>query len=152
MTTMIQGSQLRNLHFGSAPISKAYGTVAAETKILFTVSGGRVAVTSMFGLVTTAMTVANTVKLQCNPTTGDTCDIAVATDLGTTDTAAGTTIGFGQGTTAAPALLRCGYWHGTLILPVGDIEQVTTGTNPDGGITWYLTYVPYDDGATVVAA
>jgi len=150
MTAIIQGSQLRNLVLGNTPISKSTGTLAATTVPLFTIAGGRVAITSLYGLVGTAITVANSYKLQMNPTTGDSTDINAATDIGTTDTAAGTTLGFGQGTTAAPALLRGGFWHGLLILPVGQIESVSAGT--DGEITWYLTYVPYDDGATVVAA
>ena len=33
----------------------------------------------------------------------------------------------------------------------GTIEQVTA-TGADGGITWLLTYVPVEDGATIVAA
>lgn len=150
MTAMIQASQMRNLVLGSAPISKSTGTLAATTVPLFTIAGGRVAITSLYGLVGTSITVANSYKLQMNPTAGDTTDINAATDIGTTDTVAGTTIGFGQGTTAAPALIKGGYWHGVLILPVGQIESVSAGT--DGEITWYLTYVPYDSGATVVAA
>lgn len=151
MTTMIQGSQLRNLLLGGTPISKSTGTLAATTVPLFTIAGGRVMVTSLFGLVGTAITVANSYKLQNNPTTGDTTDICAATDIGTTDSAAGTIIGFGQGTTAAPPLLKGGYnIPAGLILPVGQIESVSAGT--DGEITWYLTYVPFDDGATIVAA
>lgn len=150
MSVLIQGTELRNLLFGNAPISKSTGTLAATTVPLFTIAGGRVAITSMYGLVGTSITVANSYKLQNNPTTGDTTDICVATDIGTTDTAAGTTLGFGQGTTAAPALIKGGFWHGVLILPVGQIESVSAGT--DGEITWYLTWVPYDAGATIVAA
>lgn len=144
------GKAQRTLLLGSAPISKSTGTLAATTVPLFTIAGGRVAITSMFGLVGTSITVANSYKLQMNPTAGDTTDINAATDIGTTDTVAGTTLGFGQGTTAAPALLKGGFWHGLLVLPVGQIESVSAGT--DGEITWYLTYVPIDDGATVVAA
>lgn len=151
MSTIIQGPQLRNLLLGNTPISKGTGTLAATTVALFTIAGGRVLVTSMFGLVTTSITVANSYKLQINPTTGDTTDICAATDIGTTDSAAGTIIGFGQGTTAAPPLLKGGYSiPAPLPLPVGQIEHVSAGT--DGAITWYLTYVPFDDGATVVAA
>lgn len=144
------GISYRNMLLGNGPVSKATGTLAATTVPLFTIAGGRVMVTSIYGLVTTAITVANSYKLQNNPTTGDTTDMCAATDIGTTDTAAGTTLGFGQGTTAAPALLRGGFWHGYLILPVGQIESVSAGT--DGDITWYVTWVPYDVGATLVAA
>lgn len=150
MSTLLKGSELRQLQYGKGPVSKSTGTLAATTVALFTIAGGRVAITSMWGLVGTSITVANSYKLQMNPTTGDTTDINAATDIGTTDTAAGTILGFGQGTTAAPALLKGGYWHGSLVLPVGQIESVSAGT--DGEITWYVTWVPMDDAATLVAA
>jgi hypothetical protein len=151
MSVLIQGTELRQLRYGNGPISKATGTLAATTVALFTIAGGRVAITSMFGLVTTSITVANSYKLQNNPTTGDTTDMTAATDIGTTDSLAGTVLGFGQGTTAAPPLLKGGYnLPADIILPVGQIEHVSAGT--DGAITWYLTWVPYDTGATIVAA
>lgn len=149
-TSPTSAIQHRNLLLGKDFASKATGTLAATTVPLFTIAGGRVLITSMFGLVTTAITVANSYKLQSNPTTGDTTDICAATDIGTTDTAAGTILGFGQGTTAAPAILRGGYWHGLLPVAVGQIESVSAGT--DGDITWYVSWVPYDTGATLVAA
>lgn len=149
MSVIVQGSQLRNLLFGNAPISKATGTLAATTVALFTVAGGRVAVTSLFGVVTTSITVANSYKLQINPTAGDTSDIVAATDIGTTDTVAGTVLGF-DGAPASSIVKGAGGLARPLFLPVGQIEHVSAGT--DGAITWYLTYVPYDDGATVVAA
>lgn len=149
MSVIVQGSQLRNLLFGNAPISKATGTLAATTVALFTVAGGRIAVTSLFGVVTTSITVANSYKLQINPTTGDTSDIVAATDIGTTDTTAGTVLGF-DGAPASSIVKGAGGLARPLFLPVGQIEHVSAGT--DGAITWYLTYVPYDDGATVVAA
>ena len=149
MSVIVQGSQLRNLLFGNAPISKATGTLAATTVALFTVAGGRVAVTSLFGVVTTSITVANSYKIQINPTAGDTSDIVAATDIGTTDTTAGTVIGF-DGAPASSIVKGAGGLARPLFLPAGQIESVSAGT--DGAITWYLTYVPYDDGATVVAA
>jgi hypothetical protein len=133
-------------------VSKAYTPLVVETKTLFTVSGLCV-ITSFLGEVTTAITAANTVKLQANPTTGTTKDIFAATDLGTTDTPAGNIISFDAltgdtpetGPGIAPMLTR---W---LAVAAGTIEQVTA-TGADGGITWYLTYVPIAAGATIVAA
>jgi hypothetical protein len=150
MSVLEDGVAYRKMLLGVNRASKATGTLAATTVALFTIAGGRVMVTNIYGLVTVSITVANSYKLQNNPTAGDTTDINAATDIGTTDTVAGTTLGFGQGTTAAPALLKGGYWHGHLILPVGQIESVSAGT--DGDITWYVDWVPYDVGATLVAA
>lgn len=133
-------------------VSKAYTPLVVETKTLFTISGLCI-LTSVFGKVTTAITVANTVKLQANPTTGTTKDIFAATDLGTTDTPAGSLIGF-PGLTGDTPLFGVGVAPlSTRLLAVdaGTIEQVTA-TGADGGITWYLTYLPIEDGATIVAA
>jgi hypothetical protein len=151
MSTLIQGSELRNLLFGRGPVSKSTGTLAATTVALFTIAGGQVAVTALYGVVGTAITVANSYKLQMNPTTGDTKDINAATDIGTTDTAAGTIIGFGQGTTAAPALVLGGpIIPVPFVCPVGQVESVSAGT--DGEITWHCYWVPLTVGATLVAA
>lgn len=149
MSTIIQGVELRSLLLGRPPISKSTGTLAATTVPLFTVAGGRVAVTSLIGVVGTSITVANSYKLQMNPTAGDTSDIVAATDIGTTDTTAGTVLGF-DGAPASSIVKGAGGLARPLYLPAGQIESVSAGT--DGEITWYLTYVPYDDGATIVAA
>ena len=153
MSTIVSGSQFRNLILGGAPVLKSTGTLAATTVALYTVAGGRVMITSMYGLVTTSITVANSYKLQVNPTTGDTQDLCAATDIGTTDTLAGSILQFGLATTTAPAkLISIGYGNSRLntVVPVGQIESVSAGT--DGVISWYVTWIPMDDGATLVAA
>lgn len=152
MSTLIQGDQLRSLLFGTT-VSKAYPTLAVETKTLFNVTGGKVLITSIVGEVTTAITVANTVKLQANPTTGTTGDLCAATDLGTTDTPAGDLISF-QGLKGDSIVFGVGCTptlKQPIVVNVGTIEQVTA-TGADGGITWTLTYVPLDNGASVTAA
>jgi hypothetical protein len=131
-------------------VSKSTGTLAATTVPLFTIAGGLVAVTSIVGRVTTAITVANSYKLQHNPTAGTTVDLCAATDIGTTDTAVGeilvvsgiraTGLSVGANPRVAPSV----------IMETGQIESVSAGT--DGVIKWYVTYVPIDTGATLVAA
>lgn len=146
-------------------------TIATETRTLYTVSG-LVLVTGIVGKVTTAMTVANTVKLQANPTTGTTQNLCAATDLGTTDTPAGnllsiggdytgSIIGGGAASVGIGAVPRfpitkvsadyLGAADG-IYIAAGTIEAVVTGTSPDGVIDWWLTWVPIEVGATVVAA
>lgn len=157
MTTMQDTAGMaraaRELVLG-APVSKAYPTLAVETKTLFTVSG-ICCVTSIVGYVTTAITVANTIKLQANPTTGTASDLCLATDLGTTDTPAGNLISLAGGAGTAPltgigAVNMMSASKGILIA-AGTIEQVTA-TGADGGITWYLTYAPIETNATITAA
>lgn len=157
MTVVQSGSAMRLNQLGSAPVSKATGTLAATTVPLFTIAGGEVLITAMWGKVTTAITVANSYKLQLNPTTGDTGDLCAATDIGTNDSAAGSLLTFSLATTTAPRKLIAGSASGggyaeplTAVVTTGQIEHVSAGT--DGAITWYVTWVPLTDGATLVAA
>jgi hypothetical protein len=153
MASFIQGDQLRRLLFGHRITATTYSLVT-ETHTLFTVAGGDVLITSIVGKVTTDITVANTVKLQANPTTGTTQDLCAATDIGTTDTLTGARLSF-QGLSGDSLLTKVGAVQtlkAPIVVAAGTIEQVTTGTNPDGAIQWILTYVPLDTNASVTAA
>ncbi|KJK44444.1 hypothetical protein UK23_29540 [Lentzea aerocolonigenes] len=163
MTVVNEASAYTKAVLGQV-VNKAYTPLVVETKSLFTVSG-LVLVTAIVGKVTTAITVANTVKLQHNPTTGTSSDLCAATDLGTTDTPAGNLLSISGAPTGAPVngIGAAGLFPISkvssdflgaakgIFLSAGVIEQVTA-TGADGGITWYLTYAPIEDGATVVAA
>lgn len=155
MSVIIQGSQLRNILMGMRVDAAPY-TIATETKTLFNITGGAVAITALWGNVTTTMTVANTVLLQANPTTGATGAFVTATDLGTTDTPAGDFLGIsgvvGDSIIRSVGFAEIGFKQGYLLVGAGTIEQVTTGSSPDGVIAWSLMYVPLDAGAAVTAA
>ena len=146
MSTLISGSELRTILFGTR-VTKSTGTLAATTIPLFTISGGLVAVTSLVGRVTTAITVANSYKLQHNPTAGTTKELCTAADIGTTDTAVGEILVPKIGSSLA---VGAAAEQNPIILETGQIESVSAGT--DGVILWALTYVPLDDGASLVAA
>lgn len=151
MSAYLDGASLRNVLLGTR-VEKSTGTLAATTVPLFTIAGGEVLITSIYGRVDTAITVANSYKLQANPTTGTTGDLVAATDLGTTDTPAGTLLGFDgveastiqQSPGVVPTLMR------PIVVAAGSIESVSAGT--DGVILWVVTYVPLTDGASLVAA
>lgn len=131
-------------------VTKSTGTLAATTIPLFTIAGGLVAVTSIVGRVTTAITVANSYKLQHNPTAGTTVDLCAATDIGTTDTVVGEILvvsgvrATGLSVGANPRVTPY------QIMDTGQIESVSAGT--DGVILWAVTWVPIDAGASLVAA
>ena len=151
MSVLVQGSELRTLNYGER-VAKSTGTLAASTVALFTVAGGRVAITSIYGIVTTAVTVANSYKLQFNPTTGTTVDLFAASDIGTTDTPVGDLLTF-TGDPGGAVLTRGGAGEGLrapIIMTIGQIESVSAGT--DGVINWVINWVALDDGASVVAA
>lgn len=153
MSVLIQANQLRLINLGQR-VEKATGTLAATTVPLFTIAGGRVGITSIYGLVTTAITVANSYKLVSNPTTGTTQDMCTATDLGTNDTPAGAVLSMASPAAAitggSTTTIVASPLTGTVILPIGQIESVSAGT--DGAITWVVFWIPLDDGATLVAA
>lgn len=149
MTTMISGDQVRANHMGIY-VTKSTGTLAATTVALFTISGA-VAITSMFARATTAVTVANSYKVQHNPTgSPTTADIFAATDIGTTDSVLNeffVVTGLKTDTLVKGAL---GMTATHILCDTGQIESVSAGT--DGVLLWCVTYVPLDTGASLVAA
>jgi hypothetical protein len=131
--------------------TKASGTLASSAIPVFTVAGGEVMITSVWLLVTTAIsTDAGTVALQQNPATGDTQTLVTATDLGTSDTAVGSIVGLDQGTTAASKFLRGGRHDVHWVITTGQVEVLPASAN--GAVTVGVTWVPLTDGATLVAA
>lgn len=147
MSVIIQGNELRAIELGRR-VTKSITQAGAGTQNVFTVTG-EVLVTSLYGRVTTAITVAGTTKLSANPTLGTTVDLCTATDLGTTDTVVGEILVPVKG-----AALTLGAQTATprgTVVAAGVIEH-TVATGGDGTILWSLTYVPLSDGATVVAA
>jgi hypothetical protein len=147
VTVIFHGAGLGNL------ASKATGALSATNIPLFTIAGGRILLTSIVGEVTVAVTVANASKLQLNPTVGAVnADMCTTLDIGTTDTPVGNLLSITGDPTAA-MIRAAGLARLTaaqLILDEGQIEQVSAGT--DGEITWTATWLPYDEGATLVAA
>lgn len=139
---------------GAGPVSKASGTLTHNGVVqLFTVTGGQVLITHLWLVCTTTMAGANTVAIQADPTTGDTQTIVTATDLGTTDTTAGSVVGLARGTTAASGFLRGGTSELNAVVTTGDVELLATGSGTvDGAVTVYCTWVPLSDGAVLVAA
>jgi hypothetical protein len=149
MSVLNDAAAFRKAIFGLRA-EKSTGTLAASTVPLFTIAGGLVAVTSLTGRVTTAITVANSYKLQHNPTAGTTVDLCAATDIGTTDTVLGEILvvsgvrATGLSVGANPRAVDA------VVMDTGQIESVSAGT--DGVILWVCTWIPVDDGATLVAA
>lgn len=155
MTNIMAASARRDLVLGRRVAAKLQTIAGAATHQLFTVTGGNVLITAMWGVTTTAMAGANTVNVQTDPTTGDTVVVATATDLGTTDTAAGTLIcgEYDQdGIVNTPSLVKGSGQPLTFAAPIGEIESVVTNALADGAIQWYCTWIALDDGANLTAS
>lgn len=156
MSVIIQGSQLRQVSLGQYVQGKTSVIAAGGgTHQVFTVAGGEVLITALWGKVTEAIALdTSTVALQLDPTTGTTVTWVAATDLGTTDSAVGDLIGVVDESTTTPDFRVNGRPLLDILATTGEVEAVVanvTGTE-DGTIEWYCTYVPLTTGATVVAS
>lgn len=152
MTVVNEGRAFRKGILGNGPVSKAITLSGAAVHQIFTIAGGEVLITGLWMKCTTAMAGANTLNLQVDPTTGDTVVVIAATDLGTTDTAAGTLVGVVDESTTTPDWRKGGRIFSGLPVPIGEVEIDCVGAGADGAVTVYATWVPLTDGATLVAA
>lgn len=155
MSVIIQGPQVRAIYLG-VQVTRAAATIPqTAAQNIFSVTGGRVMVTSLIGQVTTVIGgTATTVKFTNTPTSGTATDFASATaitskEVGTMvslpTTAGGAVVvgaNAGAGVLAGPQV--------ALVLQPGTISY-TTSASTTGAISWALTYVVYDTGATVAA-
>jgi len=161
MSVIIQTDQLRTLVLGSK-VDRATATLPqTATGSIFTVAGGRIVLTSLVGEVTTALgATATSLNIVHTPTVGTVGDLCAAT-VCTSDT-----IGTLYSITGVPAdLMSAEKLGGTvvpvdyntglplrgLVLPIGAIGLKASASDT-GSVKWSITYVPYDNGASVVAA
>lgn len=157
MTTMIQGDQLRALLCGVKVLRATAALPQTATSQLFTITGGKVLVTSIVGEVTTVIqTQANNTKLTFDPDdAGATQDLCAVLDI--TADAVGTMYGItGTPATAMQDALnflppsKSLVANGLLLKP-GKILLDCAASNT-GAVKWDLAYIPYDNGAAVAAA
>jgi hypothetical protein len=120
---------------------------------LFTIAGGRVAMTGIVGEVTTIMgAVNNNTSLESNPTTGTTSAICAVLD--TVNDEVGTLYGIsgvvGDALVGDDAggvrMQQC-----PVVLPAGTLA-LRCAANNTGATKWAMWYMPLDDGAYVTAA
>ncbi|MCK9929435.1 hypothetical protein MXD62_20005 [Frankia sp. Mgl5] len=156
MSTLIQGDQIRSLLSG-IKVSRATAALPqTTTSTLFTVTGGRVLITSLVGEVTTVIqTQADNTKLSFDPTdAGATQDLCAVLDI--TADAVGTMYSL-TGTPATAMQDALNFLSSNkvlaqpLVLKPGAILLDCAASNT-GAVKWDLTYVPYDNGASVAAA
>jgi hypothetical protein len=153
MSVLNDASALRKALFGNV-VSRATAALPQTTQAaLFTVTGGRVLVTSIVGEVTTVIqTQANNTKLVANPTTGTDVDLCAVLSVsadevgclyGITGLFSDAMVGANAGATVVP--------RNPVVVPAGSIDLNCAASNT-GSVKWILTYVPLDDGASVAAA
>ncbi len=117
-----------------------------STESLFTISGGRVVVTSLLGTVTETTGALGSGQVVINPTIGSSQTLR-------SDAISGESPGFVTShQEVGTAWLNgiAGEACRPLIVPEGTIDFVTNASVA-GEMSWMLTYVPLDDGALVSA-
>lgn len=153
MSAIIQGSQLRTLLFGDQVIKSKQALPQNTTGALFNVSGGNVLVTSLIGQVTTAIqNQACTLGLGISPNTGTAENAGIAAAGSITALEAGSYLT--PGTSAGAAIVSGGHAGNAVELPTPFVAPAgtitaTTNANNTGNISWYLSYIPLDNGAAV---
>lgn len=156
MSVLIQGDQLRSLLCGVKVQRATAALPQTSTSTLFTVSGGKVLITSLVGEVTTVIqTQADNTKLTFDPTdAGATQDLCAVLDI--TADAVGTCYSL-TGTPATAMQDALNFLPSNkvlaqpLVLKPGTILLDCAASNT-GSVKWDLCYIPLDNGASVAAA
>lgn len=153
MSSTPRGTRLRQIAYGTR-VDRATAALPQTTQsALFTVSTGRIILTGIIGEVTTVIqTQANNTKIVANPTTGTDVDLCAVLSItadevgclyGITGLFADAMVGANAGATVL--------MERQLVIPVGTIDLSCAASNT-GNVKWSLTYMPLDEGASVVAA
>lgn len=155
MTYIVSSSGIRTAIYGTK-VERATAALPSSTLgNIFTIAAGRIVITSLVGEVTTVLGAgANTVTIGYAPTVGVGSATALGTSATITTAAAGSHFAALPGgatvidvsTQAGVALQDLGF-----LVDPGSVTITTTAT-VTGSVKWTLTYVPFDDAATVVAA
>lgn len=154
MTTLIAGNQLATPKLGAFARGAAKTVPQNATTTIFTVSGGRVLVTSMTGKVTTVIGgTTPALKLIATPTVGTLNDMCAALTI--TASEVGTMVSLPGATSSAlnGVISKSGSVSipGRQVVSAGTIGMNVSAADATGAIQWTLTYVPLDLGAAVVA-
>ncbi len=158
MATQIKGRSMRKLLLGEQ-VLRATATLPATgvTTPYFTVTGGRVIITSLVGVFTTAMdATATTLKFSAVPTVGTANNMSAVSAAMTSaeigallslDGVIATALQVGVANSGSVGLMTKHQ-----VVAAGTIDAVTATATAPGKAKWALTYIPLDEGAYVEAA
>lgn len=154
MANFVQGKQIRLVEYGFAVAKTAQALPQTATSTLYTVTGGRVIVTSLIGTVSTAIqNQACTLALGTVPTVGTASSTGIATATSIINLEAGTHLYLPATKGALVVNANAGaagqlFAGNAYVVSAGTISWTTSASNT-GAVSWALTYIPLDDGASV---
>lgn len=153
MTTLIKNADVRTIAYG-INVSRAAAVLPSSTiQTIFTVSGGRILIRRLSGLVVTLLSGTNSTTVGITPTlSGGASAPAILSSAGIIPVAVGSPIvsklDGGALIVTVNGSLNAAAGYETI---PGAIT-ITTASTVTGTVSWDLTYVPLDVGAQVVAA
>lgn len=155
MSTIVAGPQIRQINLGIKVDKATAALPQTNVQTLFTITGGRILLTSILGEVTTIIQAqANATKLKSVPTTGTTVDLCATKDI--TGLEVGGFLSLVPDLDATPFSVALDQQNAGaivmpgvgIILPIGALKLDCAASNT-GNVKWSMTYIPYDDGASV---
>jgi hypothetical protein len=159
MTTLIKNADVRTIAAGILVTRTAALLPQTATGNIYTVTGGRIMVVALTGLVVVATpATVNTTAIGITPASGTAVNNSMAAAVSTASLEAGTMLSIGStpgsnlvvGTNAGKPVQTTG--HAAWAIQTGSITVTTTGSAATGTIQWDLIYIPLDNGAQVAAA
>lgn len=158
MTSPAKNADVRTIAAGIL-VTRTGKTLPQTTAAnIFTITGGRIMVVSLTGLVTVATgATATTLSIGLTPASGTSSAVSLASATAITSKEVGTQFSIGStpgsalvvGTNASTPLQCTG--HAAWSIQTGAIT-VTTSASDTGQVQYDLIYIPLDVGAQVVAA
>lgn len=159
MTTVQNASGIRIGLLGRKVAGAAKTVPQNATQTVFTVSGGRIMLTTLYGLVTTIIAgTTPAVKYIATPTVGTLNDMCTALTITADEVGMmwQLPVAVGSALIGAAAAGKSGSVSGTgggcgQIVAPGTIGFNCSAADATGAVLHTLCYIPLDDGATVVA-
>ncbi len=150
MASQVSGRAIRNAYYGQPQLNRATAVLPATgNQTLFTITGGRVMITSLVGEFTVAASAtATNLKLTAVGPNAQTTDLCA--NVAVTSSAIGTLFcptAIGAAGQVGAAVTQ----NNEIVLNAGSIRATTDATNT-GSMKWTLNYIPLDDGAAVAVA
>jgi hypothetical protein len=156
MPTPAQNSQLRNAEVGFRVQGAAKTVPQNATSTIFTVSGGRIQVGLLYGVVTTVIGgTTPALKLIATPTVGTLNDMCTALTITASEAGTQVALPLATGSALLGVISKSGSVTGPglggQIVAPGTIGMNVSAADATGAIQWTLFYVPLDPATTVVA-
>jgi hypothetical protein len=152
MPTAIQGQQVLRATNGFLVTRAAAVLPSSTLGSIFTISGGRVLIRHLGGIVTATLSGTNSTTVGLTPTFNATSAPAALSSAGIIPVATGSMVVSKLDGGAMIVVV-----NGSIIAPTAwaapaGAVTITTGSTVTGTVSWEIVYVPLDNGASVVAA